>query len=212
MRSLGWALVQYDWSPHKQGGLDAETGMKQGRWKRHTGRRRPRNWRVYQQAEHCRPVSRLLEEAKAVLLQSRGLGGRGLPETLIVQSNAPLLSRAPLDTFILDRTYIYGVLSCQAVGIILLYWFIFGCTGSWLLFAGVLEWWRWGLLSSCCGWAFRWSHFSCCAAWAIGMRAQFLWPWGIRYPPRPGIKPMSPALAGELFTTGSPGTFQLLEF
>ena len=73
-----------------------------------------------------------------------GPGGRGLPETLIVQSNAPPLSRAPLDTFILDRTYIYGVLSCQAVGIILLYWFIFGCTGSWLLFAGVLEWWQLG--------------------------------------------------------------------
>ena len=64
------------------------------------------------------------------------------------------------------------------------------------------------LLSSCGAWASHCSGFSC-GAWALGLglstcvlQAQL--PLGIQDRPGPGIKPMSPALAGRFLTTGPP--------
>ena len=76
--------------------------------------------------------------------------------------------------------------------------------------------------SSCCGRCGRGyspvvvrkaSHCSslCCLAQALGAWASVVgtpWVWlplGMWDPPRPGIKPMSPALAGGFLTTGPPG-------
>ena len=54
--------------------------------------------------------------------------------------------------------------------------------------------------------------FSCCGAWAqyCGARAQLLLGmWNLL---RPGIEPVSPALAGGFLTTGPPGKSQLFSF
>ena len=73
----------------------------------------------------------------------------------------------------------------------------------------------------CSGWASHCSGFSCCRAqalggwasvgftWAqqvqlIGSRAWALLPRGMWNLPRPGIEPMSPALAGRFLSTGAP--------
>ena len=163
-----------------------------------------------------RTVSRLLGEAKEVLLQSGG----GTWHSWDVHCAVKYSSTEPypswhlhfgLPAFRTARPYIYGVLSCPAVGIILFYFInlflaalVLGCHSQGFLSGG-----EWGLLSSCSGQAFHWSDFSC-TAWAIGVGAQFLWPWGTWNLPRLGVKPTSPALAGEFITTGSPGKF--LEF
>ena len=75
-----------------------------------------------------------------------------------------------------------------------------------------------GLLFSCGVWASHHGGFSCCAARALGvwasvvvtrglsscgMRAQLL--RGMWDPPRPGLEPVSPALAGGFPTTAPPG-------
>ena len=62
----------------------------------------------------------------------------------------------------------------------------------------------WGLLSSCGG-------FSCCRTWTLergfsSFDAQaYQVPCGMWNLPGPGIKPMSPALAGRFLTSGPPG-------
>ena len=82
-----------------------------------------------------------------------------------------------------------------------------------------------GFLSSCSVMASHFSGFSCCGAWAsvvmacgfsscgsqaleakvnsCGAWAKLL--WGMWDLPRPGIEPVSPALAGGFFTTEPPG-------
>ena len=69
-----------------------------------------------------------------------------------------------------------------------------------------------GLFSSCSAWALRRGGFSCCRAWALGAQASVVtahrlsscgtWAlvahtiWNLAIPYGPGIKPISPALAG----------------
>ena len=90
------------------------------------------------------------------------------------------------------------------------YLFIFGCAGSFLLRAGFLylHWveatLRYGAQASHCG------GFSCYGAQALerrlsscGSRAQLL--RGMWDLPRPGLEPVSPALAGRFSTTAPPG-------
>ena len=74
-----------------------------------------------------------------------------------------------------------------------------------------------GLLSSCSVWASRCGGFSSCGASALerklnscGTRAMF--PCSMWYFPRPGIEPVSPALAGRFLTTRQPGKSQFLCF
>ena len=68
-----------------------------------------------------------------------------------------------------------------------------------------------GLLSSCGERASPCGGFSCCCAQALGCRgfsscgAWALLPRGMWNLPRPGIKPVSPSLAGRFLSTGQPG-------
>ena len=87
---------------------------------------------------------------------------------------------------------------------------------------------EWGPLSSCRAWASHCGGLSCCRAWALGCMgfssycaqasvaaalrlnsthsvAVVHMPHGTWDPPRTRLKPMSPALAGRLPTTGPPG-------
>ena len=108
--------------------------------------------------------------------------------------------------------------------------FIYGCVGSSLLCAGSLQLRRAGATLRCSTRASHCGGFSCCGARALGTwasevvarrlsscgsralehrlsccgaRAQFLCGmWGL---PGPGIKPVSPALAGGFLTTAPPG-------
>ena len=91
------------------------------------------------------------------------------------------------------------------------FFFFFGCVGSSLLRVGFLQLRRAGATLRC-------SSFSCCRAWAVGTwafivvarglsscgsRGQLL--CGMWDLPRPGLEPMSPALAGGFLTTAPPG-------
>ena len=65
------------------------------------------------------------------------------------------------------------------------------------------EWW---LFSSCSAKASQWGAFS--LALARGLRSWGAWAWllrSVRNYPRPGIEPISPALAGRFLTPGSAG-------
>ena len=82
---------------------------------------------------------------------------------------------------------------------------------------------EWGLLSSCGAQASHCGGFSCCGAQALEHVASVVWPMSSRVCglsscdarawlshsrwilPRPGIKPVSSALAGVFLTTESPG-------
>ena len=89
-------------------------------------------------------------------------------------------------------------------------WFVFyiyGCAGSLLLCAGLLQLQQVGASHS--------SGFSCCGAQALGSHASVVQLMVLVAPgcwdlPGPGIKPMSPALAGGFFTTEPHGTPLLL--
>ena len=110
------------------------------------------------------------------------------------------------------------------------YLFIFYCVGSSLLRAGFLQLWRARATLHCGARASHCSGFSCCGARALGAwvsvivahrlsscglralecrlsscgaRAQLL--HGMWDLPRPGLEPMSPALAGGFLTTAPPG-------
>ena len=67
-----------------------------------------------------------------------------------------------------------------------------------------------GLLSSNGLWAFHQGGFSCWRTWAlgcVGFNSCVTWsylPRGMRNLPGPGIKPVSPALAGGFLATGPP--------
>ena len=85
---------------------------------------------------------------------------------------------------------------------------VFGCAGSSSPCPDFLSCSDWGLLSSCGARPSRCSGFSCYGA-------QSLEPAGfsslvhrlscMKYLPRPGIKPVSPALAGRFLSTAPPG-------
>ena len=101
---------------------------------------------------------------------------------------------------------------------IYLFIFIFGCVGSSLLHLGFLQLQRVGATLRCGARASPYGGFSCCAVWALGMRASVVvahelsscgaWAqllrgmWDL---PGPGLKPMSPALAGRFLSTAPPG-------
>ena len=101
-----------------------------------------------------------------------------------------------------------------------IYSFIFGCVGSSSLHVGFLQLRRAGATLRCSVWASHCGGFSCCGAWGLGAqasvvvarglsscgtRAQLLCSmWDL---PRPGLKPVSPALAGRFLTTAPPGKF-----
>ena len=114
--------------------------------------------------------------------------------------------------------------------ILFTYLFIFGCIGSSLLCAGFLQLWRVGTTLCCSALASRCGGLSCCGAWALGAqasvvvarrlsscglqalehklsscsaRAQLL--RGMWDLPRPGLEPVSSALAGRFLTTAPPG-------
>ena len=94
----------------------------------------------------------------------------------------------------------------------------FGCVGSSLLCAGFLQLQRAGATLCCGAWAPHCSGFSCCRAWSLGTRASVVVArrpsscgtraqllrgmWDL---PRPGLVPMSPAMAGGFLTTVPPG-------
>ena len=92
---------------------------------------------------------------------------------------------------------------------------IFGCVGSLLVRVGFLQLWRAGTTLRCDAQASHCGGFSCCGSRALGVqalehrlsscgaRAQlFCGMWDL---PRPGLKPVSPALAGGFLTTVPPG-------
>ena len=97
------------------------------------------------------------------------------------------------------------------VVVVQIYVFIYGCSGSLLLYVGFLQLQQVGcaLQLRCAGFVMRWflllhsmgsrvHRFNSCGAWvqpSLGM-------WDL---PGPGIKPMSPALAGRFFNTEPPG-------
>ena len=101
--------------------------------------------------------------------------------------------------------------------------FIYGCVGSLLLLTDFLQLRRAGATLQCSARASHCNGFSCCGAWALGAqasvvvacrlsscgaRAQLL--RGMWDLPGPGIKPMSPALAGRFLTTAPPGKSLLI--
>ena len=111
-----------------------------------------------------------------------------------------------------------------------IYLFIFGCVESLLLFTGFLQLQRAGATLCCNAWASHCSGFSCCGARALGARASVVAARGLSSCgsralehmlsscgaraqllrgmwdlPRPGLEPMSPALAGRFLTTVPPG-------
>ena len=113
---------------------------------------------------------------------------------------------------------------------IYLFLFIFGCVGSSLLCAGFLWLWRAGATLCCCARASHCGGLSCCGAWALGAQASVVVACGLSscgswalerrlsscgawaQPlcsmwdlPRPGLEPVSPALAGRFPTTAPPG-------
>ena len=103
--------------------------------------------------------------------------------------------------------------------------FIFGCTGTSLLFGLFSSYGDWGLFSICNVWAFHCHGFFFCGAQALEcglqqlqhMGSLFVAPGlqstssmgqlfrGKRDLPRSGTEPMPPALAGGFFTTEPPG-------
>ena len=117
----------------------------------------------------------------------------------------------------------------------LCYLFIFGCVWSSLLHAGFLQLHRAGATLRCGARASHCSGFSCCGARALGARASVVVAHGLNSCgsqalerslsscgaqaqllcgmwdlPRPGLKPVSPALAGGFLTTVPPGNSPLI--
>ena len=91
-----------------------------------------------------------------------------------------------------------------------IYLFIFGCVGSSFLSEGFLQLWRAGATLRRGARASHYRDLSCCGAQApdaqlssCGSRAQPL--RGMWDLPRPGLEPVSPALAGRFLTTAPPG-------
>ena len=74
--------------------------------------------------------------------------------------------------------------------------FTFGCTGSSLLHVGFLQLLWAG--TTLCWTGSRHMGFRSCSSWALLLS-------GMWSPPRPGIEPMSSALAAGFLTTGPPG-------
>ena len=91
-----------------------------------------------------------------------------------------------------------------------IYLFIFGCVGSSFLCEGFLQLRQAGAILHRGAQASHYRGLSCCGAQAPDAQAQQPWlraqlPRGMRDLPRPGLEPMSPALAGRLSTTAPPG-------
>ena len=134
------------------------------------------------------------------------------------------------------RLFDYLLLSCNSVSFCLfIYLFIYGCIASTLLRTGFLQLQRAGAILHCGAQASHCSGFSCCRAWALGTQASVVvacglsscGSWALEHRlsscgapaqllrgmwdlPRPGLEPVSPALAGGFLTTApaakSPGS------
>ena len=126
---------------------------------------------------------------------------------------------------LLYRKYCLQVCDYFLFFINLFIYFIFGCVGSSLLHMGFLQLRRMGVTLCCSVWASHCGGFSFCRAWALGMwasvvvalrlnscgtQAQLL--RGMWDLPGPGLKPVSPALAGGFLTTAPPGKSQQSPF
>ena len=88
--------------------------------------------------------------------------------------------------------------------------FIFGCAGSSFLCKGFLQLRQAGATFHRGARASHYRGLSCCGAQAPDAQAQQLWLTGLVAPqhvgfPRPGLEPVSPALAGRFSTTAPPG-------
>ena len=81
--------------------------------------------------------------------------------------------------------------------------FILGCVGSSSLCEGPLQLWRAGATLHRSERAPHYRDLSCCGAQAPDAQAQPL--RSMWDPPRPGLEPVSPALAGRFSTTATPG-------
>ena len=96
------------------------------------------------------------------------------------------------------------------LNLIYLFISINGCVGSSFLCEGFLQLWQAGATLHRGAWASHHRSLSCCGAQAPDAQAQQLWltgpllrgMWDL---PRPGLEPVSPALAGRLSTTAPPG-------
>ena len=99
-----------------------------------------------------------------------------------------------------------------------IYLFIFGCFWFFVAVCGFLKLRRAGATLRCSVWASHCSGFCCCGARALGARASVVvarglgscgtrgqLPSGMWDLPRPGLEPMSPALAGGFLSTVPPG-------
>ena len=105
---------------------------------------------------------------------------------------------------------------------VLSFFFLFGCVGSLLLHTGFLQLWRAGATLCCGAWAshcggflFQCVGFSSCGSQALERRLSSCGTWAQTLCdmwdlPGPGIKPVSPALAGGFLTTVPPGKSQSL--
>ena len=117
-----------------------------------------------------------------------------------------------------------------------LFTYLFGCVGSSLLHMGFLQLHRAGATLRCGARASHCSGFSCCGARALGAQASVVvahglsscGSWGLERRlssccsraqllrsmwdlPRPGLEPVSPALADGFLTTALPGKSAVLE-
>ena len=96
--------------------------------------------------------------------------------------------------------------------ILFIYLFTYGCVVSLLLCVGFSLWWLLLLQST----GSRHAGFSSCGSRALEHRfsscARALLLHGMWDLPRPGLKPVSPALAGGFLTTAPPGKSQELQF
>ena len=96
-------------------------------------------------------------------------------------------------------------------------YFIYGCVGSSLLCEGFLQLWQAGATLHRSARASHYRGLSCCGAQAPDAHVQQLWltgpllcgTWDL---PRPGLEPVSPALAGRFSTTAPPGKPHIIYF
>ena len=100
-------------------------------------------------------------------------------------------------------------------GIFFNFLFIFSCAGSSLLRASFFSCGEREATPHCGGWASHCGGFSCCRAQALGRQASVAVAYGLSCSstlgnlPGPGIKPVSPTLAGGFLTTGPQEKFHI---
>ena len=118
-----------------------------------------------------------------------------------------------LNVFISSNTFLFSdslIFFLNFGFIYLFFYFIYGCVGSSFLCEGFLQLRQVGATLHCGARASHYCSLSCCGAQAPDAQAQQLCSraqllrgmWDL---PRPGLEPVSPALAGRFSTTAPPG-------